>query len=454
MPTNPPITPATRRLVTVILLLTTFVSLMSQTMMVTALPVIEHDLHQSLNNVQWLTTGYTLVIGVVTPLSSNLYDKFTNRRVFLTTLGTFLVGTLVGCFATSFAALLAARLIQACASGILMSFQMTTMISIYPPNKRGTILGTSSLVIAAGPALGPTLAGLILQALPWRYLFILILPVMVLAWLIAYWRLPNYSQPRPIKIDLWSVIISLTGSSLALGSLTAFPVSAPTGWVMLVSGLAILALFVARQLRLQDPLLKVSIMADPGFCLMTLVGILTFMILLGTEQLVPIYAENIRHTGSFVSGMILLPGALLNAATAWLAGRLSDAYGPRWLILGGGALILLSSGPLVALTKTSSLTVLTIAYAVRMVGNALVFSPALAAAFANLTTRENSHGAALNNTLRQAMGAVAVTILVVISGLPANPLSGIRLAMWTTVGLTLLMLATFLAYLSWQRRQA
>lgn len=454
MPNHPPITSATRRLVTVILLVTTFISLMSQTMMVTALPVIEHDLHQSLNNVQWLTTGYTLVIGVVTPLSSNLYDKFTNRKVFLTTLGTFLVGTLVGCFATSFWFLLAARLIQASASGILMSFQMTTMISIYPPNKRGTILGTSSLVIAAGPAIGPTLAGLILQYLSWRWLFILVLPVMALAWLIAYWRLPNYSQPRPIKIDLWSVLISLTGSSLALGSLTAFPVSVPAGWAMLLSGLVIIALFVGRQLRLKDPLLKVSIMTDPGFCLMTLVGILTFMILLGTEQLVPIYAENIRHTGSFVSGMILLPGALLNAATAWAAGRLSDAYGPRWLILGGGGLILASSWPLVTLSPTSSLVGLTIAYAVRMIGNALVFSPALAAAFANLSTVENSHGAALNNTLRQAMGAVSVTVLVVISGLPANPLTGIRLAMWTTVGLAILMLTAFFAYLSWQKRQA
>lgn len=454
MPTTPPIRPATRRLVTVILLLTTFISLMSQTMMVTALPVIEHTLHQSLNNVQWLTTGYTLVIGVVTPLSSNLYDKFTNRQVFLTTLGTFLVGTLVGCFATNFASLLAARLIQAVASGILMSFQMTTMISIYPPSKRGTILGTSSLVIAAGPAIGPTLAGLILQVFSWRYLFILIFPIMALAWLVAYWQLPNYSQPRPIKIDLWSVLISLSGSSLALGSLTAFPVNAAAGWIMLVSGLLILTLFVARQLRLKDPLLKVTIMADPRFCLMTMVGILAFMILLGTEQLVPIYAENIRHTGSFTSGMILLPGALLNAATAWLAGRLSDSYGPRWLIIGGGILILLASWPLVTLSTTSSLGVLTLAYAIRMIGNALVFSPALAAAFADLSADENSHGAALNNTLRQAMGAVSVTVLVVISSLPANPLTGIRLAMGVTVGLALLMFIVFFSYLAWQKRQA
>lgn len=154
------IDPNVRKMVTIILLVSTFISLMSQTMMITALPVIQHDVHRSLNTVQWLTTGYTLMIGVITPLSSNLYECFTNRQVFLGTLGTFIAGTLLGCVATSFGMLLAARLIQACAGGMLMSFQITTMISIYPPEKRGSILGLSSLVIAAGPAIGPSTAGL------------------------------------------------------------------------------------------------------------------------------------------------------------------------------------------------------------------------------------------------------------------------------------------------------
>ena len=188
------IDPNVRKMVTIILLVSTFISLMSQTMMITALPVIQHDVHRSLNTVQWLTTGYTLMIGVITPLSSNLYERFTNRQAFLGTLGTFSAG------------------------GMLMSFQMTTMISIYPPEKRGSILGLSSLVIAAGPAIGPSTAGLILQFLNWHYLFILVLPFMVLAWVLGYFMLPNYSTPQPIHIDFFSVVISLIGSALTLGS--------------------------------------------------------------------------------------------------------------------------------------------------------------------------------------------------------------------------------------------
>ena len=442
----------TRRLITIILLLSTFVSLASQTMMVTALPVIQHDLHVSLNAAQWLTTGYTLIIGIVTPLSSNMYDKFTNRHVFLGIIGTFIVGTLLGCFATNFFTLLLARLIQACASGMMMSFQMTTMISIYPIEKRGSILGLSSLVISAGPAIGPTLAGFILQVLPWRWLFILVLPFMVLAWIGGYFKLANFSQPRDIKIDYLSVLISLIGSGLALGSLTAFQVNAWVGLAMLIVGLAVIAVFVKRQFHLTNPMLKVQIFKYSSFRLMTIVGIFTFMVLLGTEQLMPIFTENVTHTGSFISGLILLPGAICNAIAASIVGRIYDEYGPKWLIITGGVIMLLASIPLVTISRESSLWVLTIAYAVRMIGNACVFSPALSEAFSQLSRAENSHGTALNNTLRQVFGAVSVTMLVVIAGIPSSLITGIRISMWVTVLLVILMLLTFARYLATKQK--
>ena len=442
----------TRRLITIILLLSTFVSLASQTMMVTALPVIQHDLHVSLNAAQWLTTGYTLIIGIVTPLSSNMYDKFTNRHVFLGIIGTFIVGTLLGCFATNFFTLLLARLIQACASGMLMSFQMTTMISIYPIEKRGSILGLSSLVISAGPAIGPTMAGFILQVLPWRWLFILVLPFMVLAWIGGYFKLANFSQPRDIKIDYLSVLISLIGSGLTLGSLTAFQVNAWVGLAMLIVGLAVIAVFVKRQFHLTNPMLKVQIFKYSSFRLMTIVGIFAFMVLLGTEQLMPIFTENVTHTGSFISGLILLPGAICNAIAASIVGRIYDEYGPKWLIITGGVIMLLASIPLVTISRESSLWVLTIAYAVRMIGNACVFSPALSEAFSQLSRAENSHGTALNNTLRQVFGAVSVTMLVVIAGIPSSLITGIRISMWVTVLLVILMLLTFARYLAMKQK--
>ena len=372
-----------------------------------------------------------------------MYEKFTNRHVF----GTFLIGTLVGCFASNFASLLIARLIQACASGMLMTFQMTTMISIYPIEKRGSILGLSSLVISAAPALGPTISGLILEFLSWRWLFILVLPLMILAFIIGYLKLPNFSTPRPIKIDYISVIISLIGSGLALGSLTVFQINFWCGLVMLISGFIVIGGFVKRQLHLKNPMLKVQIFTYPSFRWMTIVGVFTFMVLLGTEQLIPIYTEKIIGMGSFLSGLILLPGAIANAITASIVGRLYDQYGPKWLITIGAVIMLLASIPLVLVNRHSSITLLTLTYMLRMIGNAFVFSPALSEAFSNLNQEENSHGTALNNTLRQVFGAVSVTLCVVIANTPASLVTGIRYGMWATVIMVVLMILSFYRYL-------
>lgn len=420
-------------------------------MMVTALPVIQGDLKVSLNAVQWLTTGYTLIIGIVTPLSSNMYEKFSNRHVFIGIIGTFIIGTLIGCFATNFASLLIARLVQACASGMLMTFQMTTMISIYPIEKRGSILGLSSLVISAAPAIGPTISGLILEFLPWRWLFILVLPFMLLAFIVGYFKLPNFSTPRPIKIDYISVLISLVGSALALGSLTVFQINLWYGLLMLVSGLLIIAVFTKRQLHLKNPMLKVQIFTYPSFRWMTLVGIFAFMVLLGTEQLMPIYTEKIIGMGSFLSGLILLPGAICNAIAASFVGRWYDQYGPKWLITIGAIIMLISSIPLVMVNQHSSVAGLTIAYTFRMIGNAFVFSPALSEAFSDLSQTENSHGTALNNTLRQVFGAVSVTLCVVIANTPASLVTGIRYGMWTTVIMVILMLLSFWRYMGMKK---
>lgn len=440
-----------RKIVTAVLLGSCFISLASQTMMVTALPVIQGDLKVSLNAVQWLTTGYTLIIGIVTPLSSNMYEKFSNRHVFIGIIGTFIIGTLIGCFATNFASLLIARLVQACASGMLMTFQMTTMISIYPIEKRGSILGLSSLVISAAPAIGPTISGLILEFLPWRWLFILVLPFMLLAFIVGYFKLPNFSTPRPIKIDYISVLISLVGSALALGSLTVFQINLWYGLVMLICGLLIIALFTKRQLHLKNPMLKVQIFTYPSFQWMTLVGIFAFMVLLGTEQLMPIYTEKIIGMGSFLSGLILLPGAICNAIAASFVGRWYDQYGPKWLITIGAIIMLISSIPLVMVNQHSSVAGLTIAYTFRMIGNAFVFSPALSEAFSDLSQTENSHGTALNNTLRQVFGAVSVTLCVVIANTPASLVTGIRYGMWATVIMVILMLLSFWRYMGMKK---
>lgn len=440
------ITPAVKRIITAILLLSAFMSLASQTMMITAISSIGTEFNVSLTTAQWLTTGYTLVIGVVTPLSANLYSKFSSRKVFLAIIAIFLLGTLLGIFAWDFWSVLAARLLQAIGSGIIMSFMMTTLVSLNPPEKRGAVLGSASLVVATGPAIGPTLAGIILNYLSWRYLFILFLPLFFVIWLVALFIFPDYSPKKNIKIDWLSVILSLLGTSAALASLTVVETNLILGLGLLAVGLILVYFFCRRQLRLSQPMLAIQILKIPSFLLMTCVGMCVFMILLGTEQIIPIFAERGLHTSSMVAGMILLPGALINACFAPIAGRIYDAHGPKFLVYGGLSVILLASIPLLLLSEKTPLWLIIGAYFVRMFGNACIFGPAVSESFKAIKRSEISHATALNNALRQFAGALSVTLVIVIANLPHSLTLGVQLALWLTVGLAILTLIIFTYY--------
>lgn len=433
----------TRNIIATILLLADFISLASQTMIVTALPIIQQDLHVSLTTAQWLTTGYTLILGLTIPLFSNIYDKYTDRGIYLSTVGLFIVGTTLGCVATNFPLLLLARLTQAAAGGVIMSLQMTTMISIFPIEKRGTVLGMTSLIISTAPAIGPTLSGFLLEYLSWRWLFISVLPFMIFCWAIGYLKLANYSPTKEIHFDYPSIISSLAGTGLALGSLTVFQTKFWVGLGMLIIGLICIWWFINRQLHLKSPMLKVTIFKYSSFRLMTIIGLLAFMIMLGTEQVYPIFTEKVLNTSSLTSGLILFPGALANGIVAFFAGRLYDQYGFKWLIISGSALIGLASIPLLFISSSTSILTLTMIYIVRLIGNALIFSPALTEAFSDLNLEENSHGTALNNTVRQIMGSVSVTMMVVITDAPASIVQG---AHWA-FGVTLLMVVILMIVL-------
>lgn len=437
----------TRRVILGMLLVMAFVSFTNQTMMITALPVIRDVMHVPLTTVQWLTTGYTLVIGIVTPLSSNIYEKFRNRPVFLTIMATFIVGTLIGMFAVKFPMLLLGRLIQAIASGVLISFQMTVLVSIYPPKNRGSILGLLGLVVSSGPAFGPTIAGAILRYFAWRYLFIFVLPFLIVILLIALAKFPNFKGSKDIKIDGISVVLSSVGCVLTLSSFDVLQSNALLGIVLLIVGLAILTVFVQRQLRIPNPVLRVSIFKLQSFRLMCIICILTFMTLFGSEQMVPIFTEDVLHLSSMQSGLILLPGAILEAIITAFIGRVYDQYGPKYLILTGGILMLIGGIPLMLLRSNTPVWAIIAAYAVRLIGVGLVFSPAISESFKELSLKSFSHGSALNNSLQQAGGALAVTILVMVDNAAPTKIHGMAWAMLITNMLVVLLIIAHLLYI-------
>ena len=440
-----------RKLISTILLITVFIALLNQTAMITALPSITRNFQISLNLAQWLTSGYVLVIGLITPLSANLIEKFSSRQIFISIVTLFLIGTILGPLTNSFYVLLLARLLQAAAGGILLTFVQISLISLYPADQRGRVMGLVSLVVSCGPAIGPCFSGLVMQFFTWKALFYIIMPIVVVQLILGICFLPNFSNAKEVHIDLLSVMSSIIGLGSILSSISMFANNPIGATCLLVLGILVTGYFAYRQLNLTNPLLNIRVFKKASFTKMTLIVMLVFGILLGTEATLPVFLENVDYYSSLIAGLILLPGAAANAICAPLVGRYYDQHGPKMPILIGSTLLLISSIPMLLVTVQTSLWLILGAYVIRLIGVSLLISTSIAEALKELTLTEISHGTALNNTLRQVSGSAFTTIMMLIATLPSSFTTGFHLAIWLTVICTLLLLMIARSYLHSQK---
>ena len=159
------------------LLVATFVVILNETIMGVALPVLMVDLDLTASTVQWLTTAFMLTMAVVIPTTGFLLQRFSTRTVYAAALGLFSAGTLLAGIAPGFWVLLLGRIVQASGTAIMLPLLMTTILTLVPIERRGVVMGNVSIAISVAPAIGPTLSGLILQFLSWRFMFLLVLPI-------------------------------------------------------------------------------------------------------------------------------------------------------------------------------------------------------------------------------------------------------------------------------------
>lgn len=428
-----------RTIVTIITLVMAFTATLNQTLMVTALPVLMVKLHVGLNTIQWLTTGYVLVLGIITPLSANLYQKFSNRKVFLSIVLIFLLGTVLGASVNNFSLILIARLVQAAAGGIIMSFMQIILLEIYPTKDRGKVMGMVSLVVSLAPAIGPTLGGLIINAFDWRYLFILTIPITVIVGILAIIYLPNISKPQKIKLDYFSIVTSSIGLGALMYGISIVTSESAFGLTFIIVGLIITAIFVKRQFKLSVPMLNIRLLSQKTFTMMTISALLVFGILMGTETLMPLLIENSLHQTALIAGLIMLPGAFMLGILSPIIGSYYDKHGMKRPFIIGIVLTALSSVPFMFFTQNTDLWLIIIAYMVRLTGISFLMSTTITESLKELTGNNISFGTALNNALRQIGGSLFNTIMILISSLTTAFVVGFHLAMVFTLIITLVI---------------
>ncbi|WP_436410278.1 MDR family MFS transporter [Microbacterium thalli] len=422
------VTPAIRTgPVIALLVASAFVVILNETIMGVALPRLMVDLNITAATAQWLTTGFLLTMAIVIPLTGYLLARFPLRRIYFTAMSLFTLGTLIAALAPGFEMLLAGRVVQASGTAIMMPLLMTTVLNVVDPSRRGRMMGVISIVIAVAPAIGPTVSGLILSVLDWRWMFWLVLPIAVLALSLGAVWVRNVTQTREARFDIGSVVLSALGFGGLIFGLSSIGESASGHapipvWIPLIVGALSLAAFVVRQLALQKSdaaLLDLRTFRSRAFSLAVVLVVVVMSALFGSLILLPLYLQQVLGLDTLTVGLMLLPGGVLMGVIAPIVGALFDRFGPTPLVIPG---MIVAAGALWGMTTFGTETSIAWIIAVHMtlnLGLGCVFTPLLTSALGSLPARLYSHGSATVSTLQQVAGAAGTALFITLMSVGA-----------------------------------
>ena len=414
-----------------------FVGMLSETSLNIALPQLMKTFQINSGSVQWLVTGYMLVIGIILPFSSLLTKWFTTRQIVITGLLDFIIGAVIAALAPSFTILLIGRMIQGLGTGLILPLMFTVAMLIFPPHKMGTAMGVCALVIMLAPAIGPTITGIILGKLAWNWIFWFFIPFLLIALICAIAGLPNVGQITKPKVDLLSLLESIIGfSCLVMGVSFASDLGwgSPAVLMMLVIGIIVLVLYAYRQLHLEQPIINLHVFKKVAFAQGAIGVMLDFAIILSAMYLLPQYLQRGLLLPVALTGIIMLPGGIINAIVSAFAGRLFDSLGAKKPAVAGFAIAVMGIIMLIFSSSKSTIAYVIAAHIILMIGCPLAMSPVQTHALNALQGPESADGSTILNTMQQIIGAVATALATSFLSLGQNAYHGMDKAAQFTNG--------------------
>lgn len=415
-----------------LLLSSAFVVILNETIMGVALPPLMDDLGITAAAGQWLTTAFLLTMSIIIPITGMLIQRLKTRTLFMTAMTLFVLGTAIAAFAPGFGVLLVGRVVQAGGTAIMMPLLMTTVVTLVPADRRGRVMGRIAIVISVAPALGPTVSGVILEFLTWRWMFILVLPIAAGALLLGVWKLPNVGTQRFVRVDVRSVVLSVVAFGGIVYGVSAIGqaangVETVPPWTPIVIGTGFLALFVWRQLVLQRAdaaLLDLRTFTVKPFSLSVVLLSFSSIALFGTLILLPIYVQNVLGYETLETGLVLLPGGLLMGLLGPTVGRLVDQRGARYTLIPGVIVAALALWSMGLFTVNSPIWQVLLTHVLLSLGLAGVFTPLFSVSLGSLPPGLTSHGSAIISTVQQVAGAAGTALFVTVMTLISVRVAG------------------------------
>lgn len=403
-----------------------FIGILVETLTSVLFPVIMAEFGVGTSTVQWLTTGYLLVVSLIVPLSSYIKRKFKLRTVFLAAVTLCIIGCIVAACSASFPMLLTARILQGLGTGLAMPLMFNIILEQSPRSHVGQIMGVGGLVISVAPALGPAVGGLVGTYMPWRLIFVILIPFLAIPLVAGYLSIRQVSrleaaqftvlQAAALMVSFVTFIFAVNkGGQAAVAVSSRTPGAAADGIAaaaLLTVSIAAAGIFAWMSQRSFSPLIRLGVFRSITFRWALAAYILMQICQISFGYVIPNSAQLGFGASALVGGFLILPGALFGAFLAPWAGSLLDKYGPKRPVL--SAMVLTFAGVLlfmVFITPGSPVYLLGIFYFVFMMGYSMSFANSMTCALNTLDPEFKADGNAVFNSFNQLAGALGTTLM-------------------------------------------
>jgi EmrB/QacA subfamily drug resistance transporter len=381
----------------------------------TALPNIISYFGVSTSSGQWITSGYSLAMGMVMPLTAYLITKFPTKKLYLGGIGIFIIGLLMSIFTGNFAVMMVGRVLQACGNGVLLSAAQVIILTMYPIEKKGTMMGTYGLATTAAPIIAPTIAGLMIDAFGWKSIFYVVLAVMVCSFAMSCVVFDDILELQNKKFDTISFVESIFafgGVTLGIGNIGSYGMGSVYSFGPLLIGVVGSIFFVKRQSSLDTPFLDVKILKNREYALSVISSMLLYFVMMGSSILMPLYVQTVMGYPAVISGLVMLPGSLVTALASPFAGKMYDKMGIKKIFVVGSICLLISNLGMVFLTMDTPLFVAAAWNVVRSVAIGSLMMPLLTWGTSHVDPLRVADASSLLTSFRTIAGSIGSAVFV------------------------------------------
>ncbi len=402
-----------------VLLMGTILVILNATLLSPALPSIMADTGVSATTVQWLTSSYALVEACVIPLNAFFVGRFSTRQLFMGSIGWFCISSIVAGLAPNFYVILAARVMMAFATGIIMPMSFTLILLTIPREKRGSAMGLIGLAIGFAPAIGPTLSGFIVDSLGWRELFFVVAALCVVVLVAAAFKLKNFQGFEKSSFDAPSVTLLGVGMVSLLYGISSITSARNIALdvALIVAGLVLLGIFCRRQLKLENPILRIGVLKSPKFRTAVILVALLQASLIGSEVVLPLYVQQVMGNGATTSGLLMMPGAIIGAVCGLVAGRLFDNFGVRGPVVFGACMVAIGAFGVTTFNIGMDILMVTVVYTTMSIGIQFLNTPLNTWGINSLDNRVIQHANSISSTMNQVGISVGTAFIVSLTAL-------------------------------------